>query len=71
MDRWNPFFATTGIELDIRDAVLALERVLELPELGVSTRITLEAAAAVLRELDAAPPGQAGVDPSGTPRHSH
>ena len=71
MDRWNPFFATTGVELDIRDAVLALERVLELPDLGVSTRITLEAAAAVLRELDGAPLGAADSDCSGTPRHSH
>jgi hypothetical protein len=71
MDRWNPFFATTGVELDIRDAVLALERVLEAPDLGISTRITLEAAAAVLRELDSAPLGPSGGDASGTPRHSH
>lgn len=71
MDRWNPFFATSGVELDIRDAVLALERILALPDLGVSTRITLEAAAAVLRELDGAPHGAADSDRTGTPRHSH
>ncbi len=71
MDRWNPFFATSGVELDIRDAVLALERVLDLPDLGVSTRITLQAAAAVLRELDSAPLASADTDPSSSPRHSH
>ncbi len=71
MDRWNPFFATSGVELDIRDAVLALERVLDQPDLGVSTRITLQAAAAVLRELDGAPLESSDTDPSGSPRQSH
>lgn len=59
MDHWDNFFATTGSELDIQDAILALERVLDLPELDIPARITLEAATAVLRELESAPPPSA------------
>ena len=55
MDPSNTFFATTGLELDIRDAVLALERVLDLDDLEIPARITLEAAVATLRELESSP----------------
>ncbi len=55
MDASNSFFASTGLELDIRDAVLALERVLDLDDLEIPARITLEAAVATLRELESDP----------------
>jgi hypothetical protein len=55
MDPSDSFFATTGAELDIRDAVLALERVLDQGDLDIPARITLQAALATLRELESCP----------------
>jgi hypothetical protein len=54
MDHSDRFFAINGPELDIRDAVLALERVLDVEDLEIPARITLEAAVAALRELEGA-----------------
>lgn len=53
MDRWTNYFATTGSELDIREALISLERVLAEARLDPCQRIALEAAASVLREIEA------------------
>lgn len=52
MDGWNRYFATTGLELDMRDALLALERILATKGLDPSLRINLAAAASALREAE-------------------
>jgi hypothetical protein len=60
MDGWNRYFATTGLELDMRDALVALERIVSHKGLDPSLRISLEAAAAALREAEAESAGASG-----------
>ena len=46
------WFATSGSELDIREALTALDRVLEHRDLSAGVREALERAHAALRALD-------------------
>ena len=57
MDDWKQWFAMTGAELDVQDALLALERVLGRAGLGPELRDSLERAAAALRQLEKAAGG--------------
>lgn len=51
MDAWSRWFATTGIELDVQDALVALERVLGRREIPRPLRDRLQEASAALRQI--------------------
>jgi len=53
MDAGDSCFATTGAELDVQEALVALERVLGRPGFSGGVRVRLEEAAAALREIEA------------------
>jgi hypothetical protein len=53
-DAWDSYFATTGSELELQDALLALQRVLALQGLQPEVRRSVEAAANALRGAQSA-----------------